>query len=221
MPKASSSKAISYGTIESPPPASPSPVPSPVPSPSPSPSVAQISGSPLASKSYTIPTESTSLAGVFTDETLRILNLGLLVEYGILYCLDCPIKPGSSYGITNTIKAIKSHLSECHRRKLEMNKPVLKAIKAVAENYKAWDGNQKNSPIPIPPRVIAPIPWLPLKTNDGPAKKNATQLSRCALCTKRPFVFVQLPSWIRHRKKTHNIKDEDQCPDPPQPSTLP
>ncbi|KAG8702206.1 hypothetical protein FRC11_011623 [Ceratobasidium sp. 423] len=137
--------------------------------------------------------------GVYTDNLLRSLNLGILVEYQVLFCTTCPISADAKYGVANAYDALKAHLKN-HEFKIQQ-KGVRNKITTVNTRYDAWDGDQGKL-LPNPQGVIPPIPFLPIITNDIDRT-----FARCPICArdgKKPFIWVSATSMYKHYRKCHS-----------------
>ncbi|KAG8688112.1 hypothetical protein FRC11_006028 [Ceratobasidium sp. 423] len=115
-----------------------------------------------------MPTETTSIAGVFTDKILSQLHLGLLVDYGVLYCTSCnhTNNPQLPRGIS--VQMVHGHLWQYHN--VSWNKKLAALITIVEKEYKVWPGqcnNKDRIPPPAPNDIVPPFPHLPILTRDS------------------------------------------------------
>ncbi|KAG9102275.1 hypothetical protein FS749_009615 [Ceratobasidium sp. UAMH 11750] len=146
----------------------------------------------------TLPTEPTSMPGVYTDRALRSVGLGMLVDIGVFFCLDCLTPDGKRSGIC--AKQIVTHRHK-HHGGSESDKNLL-AVKELLPRYPgAWNGDGQ---CPIPDKEVAPFPFLDIISATGEMKKGYTAPMACGLCPPdNRYIWVTTSTRTSHLKK-HN-----------------
>ncbi|KAG9098959.1 hypothetical protein FS749_002477 [Ceratobasidium sp. UAMH 11750] len=145
-----------------------------------------------------------NMPGVYTDETLRKLGLGLLNDHGVLYCTLCSFdpklaKPTSKQDriIGFNLDSVRRHITEVHQETVNTRlKEISQALNDLNQ-YAVWKRPTRTSLPPAPSTIVPAFPFL----------RTFHDAFACGNCKgpKPAFIAVSKSVKSSHLQKAHKL----------------